>query len=87
MWRQPFNVSREDAKVVNFLRLQGYIFVPFPELRDSRIHWLRCAAANQRKLQRIVGLMQMRSRKILLETLPEPSRRKRLSKVTELGQT
>ena len=59
----------------------GYLRCP------QQYHWLRCAAANQRKLKRIVGLMQMRSRKILLETLPEPSRRKRLSKVTELGQT
>ena len=41
---------------------------------------LRCAVASQRKLQRIVGLMQKCSRKILFETLPEPSRRKRLSK-------
>ena len=49
-------------------------------LSKQQYQWLRCAVANQRKLQRIVGLMQKRSRRILFETLPEPSRRKRLSK-------
>ena len=49
-------------------------------LSKEQYQWLRSAVANQRKLQRIVGQMQKRSRKILFETLPEPRRRKSLSK-------
>ena len=49
-------------------------------LSEEQYQWLRRAVANQRKLDRIVGQMQQRSRKILFETLPEPRRRKSLSK-------
>ena len=49
-------------------------------LSKEQYQWLRRAVTNQRNLQRIVQQMQKHSRKILFETLPEPRRRKSLSK-------
>ena len=49
-------------------------------LSKEQYHWLRRAVANQRTLERIVAQMQKHSRRILFQTLPEPRRRKRLSK-------
>jgi len=49
-------------------------------LSKEQYQWLRRAVTNQRNLQRIVEQMQKHSRKILFETLPEPRRRKSLSK-------
>jgi virulence-associated protein VapD len=53
-------------------------------LSPEQYQWLRQAADNQRKLNRIVDKMQMLSRQILFETVPGVARRKRLSK-TVLG--
>lgn len=49
-------------------------------LSREQYQWLRRAVSNQRKLERITHQMQRCSRKILFETLPEPGRRKSLSK-------
>src|SRR2546428_13996022 len=49
-------------------------------LSKEQYQWLRRAVANQRNLKRIAEQMQKHSRKILFETLPEPRRRKSLSK-------
>ncbi len=49
-------------------------------LSKEQYQWLRRAVTNQRKLERIVGQMQRSSRKILFENLPEPRRRKALSR-------
>jgi virulence-associated protein VapD len=46
----------------------------------EQYQWLRQAADNQRKLNRIVGQMQTLSRQILFETVPGVVRRKRLTK-------
>ena len=49
-------------------------------LSKEQYEWLRRAVGNQRELERIVQEMQRCSRKILFETLPQPQRRKSLSK-------
>lgn len=49
-------------------------------LSPEQYQWLRQAADNQRKLNRIVDQMQTLSRRILFETVPGVVRRKRLSK-------
>jgi len=49
-------------------------------LSKQQYRWLRRAVTNQREMQRIVGQMQKLSHKILFQTLPEPRRRKPLSK-------
>jgi virulence-associated protein VapD len=49
-------------------------------LSPQQYQWLRQAADNQRKLNRIVDQMQILSRQILFETVPGVLRRKRLSK-------
>jgi virulence-associated protein VapD len=49
-------------------------------LSREQYEWLRRAVSNQRELERIVQQMQRCSRKILFETLPQPHRRKSLSK-------
>jgi virulence-associated protein VapD len=49
-------------------------------LSKDQYQWLRRAVTNQRKLERIVGQMQRCSHKILFENLPEPRRRKSLSR-------
>jgi len=49
-------------------------------LSKEQFDWLRRAVSNQRELERIVHKMQRCSRKILFETLPQPHRRKLLSK-------
>ena len=49
-------------------------------LSKEQYSWLRRAAANQRKLDRLVGRMQKLSRRILFEIVPGVQRRKRLSK-------
>jgi virulence-associated protein VapD len=49
-------------------------------LSHEQYQWLRQAADNQRKLDKIVGQMQTLSRQILFETVPGVVRRKRLSK-------
>jgi virulence-associated protein VapD len=49
-------------------------------LSKEQYEWLRRAVSNRRKLERIVQEMQRCSRKILFETLPQPHRRKSLSR-------
>ncbi len=49
-------------------------------LSREQYQWLRQAADNQRKLNRIVGKMQTLSRQILFDTVPGVVRRKRLDK-------
>jgi len=49
-------------------------------LSPEQYQWLRQAADNQRKLDRIVDKMQTLSRQILFETVPGVVRRKRLGK-------
>ena len=49
-------------------------------LSKEQYHWMRRAVTNQRTLERIVEQMQRYSRKIFFESLPEPRRRKSLSK-------
>ena len=49
-------------------------------LSKQQYRWLRRAVTNRREMQRIVGQMQKLSHKILFQTLPEPRRRKPLSK-------
>jgi cyclopropane fatty-acyl-phospholipid synthase-like methyltransferase len=49
-------------------------------LSKEQYEWLRQAIANWREAQAILKKMQRLSREELFETLPEPKRRKRLSK-------
>jgi virulence-associated protein VapD len=49
-------------------------------LSQEQYQWLRQAADNQRKLNRIVDKMQRLSRQILFKTVPGVARRKRLNK-------
>jgi virulence-associated protein VapD len=49
-------------------------------LSQEQYQWLRQAADNQQKLNRIVDKMQTLSRQILFNTVPGVVRRKRLSK-------
>ena len=49
-------------------------------LSKEQHDWLRRAVANQRKLEQIVGQMQVRSRQILFQTVPGVRRRKSLGK-------
>ncbi len=49
-------------------------------LSKEQYRWLGRAVANQRKLERIVGQMQVRSRQILFQTVPGVRRRKSLAK-------
>jgi hypothetical protein len=48
-------------------------------LSKPQYQWLRRAAANQRKLERIVRQMQQRSHQVLFESIPGVTRRKVLS--------
>ena len=49
-------------------------------LSKDQYQWLCRAAANQRKLERLIRQMQKLSRQILFETVPGVRRRKALSK-------
>jgi len=49
-------------------------------LSQEQYQWLKQAIANWRSLQRILRRMQRLSREELFEALPNPKRRKRLSK-------
>jgi hypothetical protein len=49
-------------------------------LSQEQYQWLRQAAGNQRKLDRIIERMQTLSRQILFDTIPGVVRRKRLGK-------
>jgi hypothetical protein len=49
-------------------------------LSKQQYQWLRRAAANQRKLERIVAQMQKLSRQIVFQTVPGVRRRKSLNK-------
>ena len=49
-------------------------------LSKEQFRWLRQAVANQRKLNRIVGEMQVESRRVGFGTIPGVIRRKRLGK-------
>ncbi len=49
-------------------------------LSTEQYHWLRRAVANQRKLEQIVGQMQVRSRQVLFQTVPGVRHRKSLGK-------
>jgi hypothetical protein len=45
-------------------------------LSKRQYQWLRQAVAHQRKLESLITRMQKRSRQILFDTVPGPSRRK-----------
>jgi hypothetical protein len=49
-------------------------------LSKEQYEWLRTAIANWRSVQKILRQMQRLSRQELFESLPNPKRRKRLSK-------
>jgi cyclopropane fatty-acyl-phospholipid synthase-like methyltransferase len=49
-------------------------------LSQEQYQWLAEAIANWRKLQEILKEMQMLSRQVLFDNLPNPKRRKRLGK-------
>jgi virulence-associated protein VapD len=49
-------------------------------LSKAQYQWLRRAVANHRKLERLIGRMQKRSRQILFETVAGPRRRKSLNR-------
>jgi cyclopropane fatty-acyl-phospholipid synthase-like methyltransferase len=51
-------------------------------LSREQYQWLRQAIKNWHEVQATVREMQRLSRRVLFETLPEPPRRKRLSKKT-----
>ncbi len=49
-------------------------------LSQEQYQWLKEAIANWRQLQETLKEMQLLSRQVLFETLPNPKRRKRLGK-------
>jgi hypothetical protein len=49
-------------------------------LSREQYKWLKQAIANWRQVQQILQEMQRLSRQVLFETMPNPKRRKRLSK-------
>lgn len=49
-------------------------------LSREQYEWLKQAIANWRQVQQILQEMQRLSRQVLFETMPNPKRRKRLSK-------
>ena len=49
-------------------------------LSHEQYEWLRAAIENWKRMQNILREMQILSRQVLFSTLPEPRRRKRLSK-------
>ena len=49
-------------------------------LSEQQYYWLKQAVNNQRQLEKIVTRMQKLSRKVLFETVPGVTRRKRLDK-------
>jgi len=49
-------------------------------LSQEQFQWLKEAIENWKKLQAILKDMQLLSRQVLFETLPNPKRRKRLGK-------
>ena len=49
-------------------------------LSQEQFEWLRAAIEDWKSVQKILREMQMLSRQILFTTIPEPHRRKRLSK-------
>ena len=49
-------------------------------LSQEQYEWLRAAIANWKSTQALLREMQILSRQVLFTTLPEPRRRKRLSK-------
>ena len=49
-------------------------------LSQEQYQWLKEAIENWKKLQEILKEMQLLSRQVLFETLPNPKRRKRLGK-------
>ena len=49
-------------------------------LSEEQFQWLKKAIANRRKLDKILLQMERISRRILLETVPDTSRRKPLSR-------
>jgi hypothetical protein len=51
-------------------------------LSHEQYLWLRCAIQEWRSIQTTLKAMQQLSRRVLFETVPGPSRRKRLAKKT-----
>jgi hypothetical protein len=51
-------------------------------LSKEQFEWLQTAIANWREVQKTLKAMQRLSRQVLFETVPHPSRRKRLGKKT-----
>ena len=49
-------------------------------LSQEQFEWLRSAIQNWKRTQELLREMQILSRRVLFSTLPEPNRRKRLSK-------
>jgi len=49
-------------------------------LSQEQFEWLRTAIEDWKTLQKLLREMQMLSRQVLFTTMPEPRRRKRLSK-------
>ena len=49
-------------------------------LSQEQFEWLRAAIEDWKTVQKILREMQMLSRQVLFTTIPEPHRRKRLSK-------
>ncbi len=51
-------------------------------LSKEQFEWLQTAIANWRQVQATLKEMQRLSRRVLFETVPNPTRRKRLGKKT-----
>ena len=72
------NPSQQGSRYVWTRKVRGKTVTV--ALSQQQFHWLRQAVANQRKLDRIVGQMQVLSREALFSNVPGVTRRKRLSK-------